>query len=206
MASKCKPKTCKEALAEWKSKTGESPDNASKIKFMGCIPPIKVMDQRILNQFKAAYQISLSTNIIERFGVLNLDNLKILSLARNSIRRFERLEGVPNLEELWVSYNEIDKLSGIECLQKLKVLYLSNNNISDITELETLQLLPNLQDVVFKGNPIYHDREPQRYRYDIIKILPLKGGKLDGTMITPQDIVEANKVVEEGDVEEEENN
>ena len=40
-----------------------------------------------------------------------LKNLKILSLGRNQIRRFQGLEDIgQTLEELWISYNNIEKL------------------------------------------------------------------------------------------------
>lgn len=154
------------------------------------------MDQKVLNKFKAAHQISMSTNQIERIATLDLSNLKILSLGRNNIRSMQGLGGVPNLEELWISYNEIEKLNGIECLQKLQVLYMSNNKISDINELETLKMLSELNDIVFKGNKFYEDREPQEIRNEILRILPIKGGKLDGDLITASDI-QASLAVEE---------
>jgi dynein light chain 1 len=60
-----------------------------------------------------------------------MDSLKILSLARNQIKKIENLEGVADtLEELWMSYNLLEKLTNLEKLQKLRVLFLSNNKVS----------------------------------------------------------------------------
>ena len=58
-----------------------------------------------------------------------------------------------SLKELWISYNEIEKLDGLKSLIKLEKLYIGNNLISKIEELNNLSNLPELKDVVFKGNP-----------------------------------------------------
>jgi dynein light chain 1 len=59
-----------------------------------------------------------------------MDNLTILSLGRNLIKKIENLDGVADtLEELWISYNLIDKLTNIEKLTKLRLLYMCNNKV-----------------------------------------------------------------------------
>jgi len=59
-----------------------------------------------------------------------MDNLQVLSLGSNLIKKIENLDGVADtLEELWMSYNLVDKLTNIEKLSKLRVLYLSNNKV-----------------------------------------------------------------------------
>lgn len=60
-----------------------------------------------------------------------MDSLKILSLARNQIKKIENLEAVAEtLQELWMSYNLLEKLTNLEKLSKLRVLFLSNNKVS----------------------------------------------------------------------------
>lgn len=56
--------------------------------------------------------MSLSTNNIEKISSLSgMDNLQILSLGRNQIKKIENLDGVADtLEELWLSYNLLEKL------------------------------------------------------------------------------------------------
>ena len=56
--------------------------------------------------------LCLSTNNIEKISSLSgMDNLKILSLGRNQIKKIENLDGVADtLEELWISYNLLEKL------------------------------------------------------------------------------------------------
>jgi hypothetical protein len=58
--------------------------------------------------------LALSTNSIDKIGGLaGMDNLQILSLGRNLLKRIEGLEPVSGtLEELWVSYNQIVSLVG----------------------------------------------------------------------------------------------
>jgi hypothetical protein len=46
---------------------------------------------------------------------LMADNLEVLSMGRNQIKKLEGLDDVAGtLRELWVSYNLIDKLNGLE--------------------------------------------------------------------------------------------
>lgn len=53
--------------------------------------------------------LALSTNNIEKISSLSgMDNLRILSLGRNMLKKIENLDAVADtLEELWVSYNQI---------------------------------------------------------------------------------------------------
>lgn len=69
------------------------------------------------------------------------------------------------LEELWVSYNLIEKMKGINAMRNLRVLYMSNNLVRDWYEFNKLQELPNLQDLVFVGNPLYDSLEVASFRY-----------------------------------------
>lgn len=56
--------------------------------------------------------LALSTNNIEKISSLSgMDNLRILSLGRNLLKKIENVEVVADtLEELWLSYNQIEKL------------------------------------------------------------------------------------------------
>ena len=70
-----------------------------------------------------------------------LKNLKILSLGRNNIRRFQGLEDIgQTLEELWISYNQIEKLDLQPCVM-LHTLLMSNNKIKSFDEMAKLQTL-----------------------------------------------------------------
>lgn len=82
----------------------------------------------------------MSTNLIDKmFALTGMSNLKILSLARNRLKRIEKLEDVADtLEQLWLSYNEISSLDGLQGMNKLEVLYMSNNSIKEWSELDKL--------------------------------------------------------------------
>lgn len=62
--------------------------------------------------------LALSTNSIEKISSLSgMNNLRILSLGRNLLKKIENVEVVAEtLEELWLSYNQIEKL--VSCLYK----------------------------------------------------------------------------------------
>ena len=60
----------------------------------------------------ARRQLSLSTNSIEKISSLSgMENLKVLALGRNQIKKIENLDSVAeSLEELWISYNILERL------------------------------------------------------------------------------------------------
>merc|ERR1712166_490361 len=85
-----------------------------------------------------------------------LENLEILSMGRNNIRKIENLDGVgDHLEQLWISYNGITSLNGLENCKRLKVLYVGNNKINDLKEIAKLAQLPALEEVVLYGIPVH---------------------------------------------------
>merc|ERR1719453_684440 len=105
-----------------------------------------------------------------------MDELKILSLGRNQIKKIEALDGVADtLEELWMSYNFVEALKGIEKLHNLRVLYLSNNKIKDFDVLDPLKACEKLEDLLLVGNPLYPDKSENptalgsTYRIEVLK-------------------------------------
>lgn len=185
----------KEMSDEQKAETPKLVASQEKVVLLiGMLPPITKMDKDITT-LAACEHLGLSTNAIEKIGpgLKELKNLKRLSLGRNAIRKLEQLD-IPQLEELWISYNKIDKLSGLDKLKNLKVLYMSNNQISNWTEIERLaNQCPELQDVLFIGNPIFTNApSEQDYRYMMLQRLP-KVTKLDGTPVDPEEREEAER-------------
>jgi len=181
--------TCKQAIANWQAKNtvdGVVPDpaTAEKVTLICQMPPMKKMDNK-LNDLTACTHLALSTNSIDRIQPLpGLKNLKILSLGRNVIRKFEKLDDVAaTLEQLWVSYNQIDKLDGLQNMRELQILYISNNLIKTFDELYKLKDLPKLTEILLIGNPIYDELSKEERRAQVIKRLPnLK--KLDAVLVS----------------------
>lgn len=152
------------------------------------VPPIEKMDAA-LQTLTACKHLSLSTNNIEKIQPLTgLDNLKILSLGKNLIKKLDNLDGVAEtLEELWISYNNVEKLKGVQQLTKLRVLYASNNKIEDFDELNKLTELSKLEELLLVGNPIYTEAEEPNaigsdYRLMVLKRVP-QLMKLDGIAV-----------------------
>ena len=116
-----------------------------------------------------------------------MDNLKLLSLSRNALKKIERLEDVANtLEELWISYNQISSLDGINMCSKLQVLYMTNNKISDWSELDKLASLPELREVAFVGNPCYEGLDKNAAKLQVLKRIP-QLSKIDSEMVSPNE-------------------
>ncbi|XP_043501262.1 dynein axonemal light chain 1-like [Polistes fuscatus] len=178
-----KPTTCKEAIQKWEEKTGLNASEAKEVIISFQWPPIEKMDNS-LAVFVNVEKLSLSSNTIERIsGINSLKNLRILSVARNSIKSFSGLEGVgDHLEELWISYNMIEKTRGVNLLKALKVLYIGNNLIRDWVEFNRLQEIPNLEDLLFINNPLWESMDIEAWRTQAIKRLP-KLKKLDSIPI-----------------------
>ena len=91
--------TCGAAIKNFEAKTGESAAEAKIVKLYCQVPPIAKMDGS-LNNLAACEHLQLSTNAIDKFGVaLSLPNLKILSVGRNVIKKFDKLDDLgENLE------------------------------------------------------------------------------------------------------------
>ena len=124
-----------------------------------------------------------------------LKNLRILSLARNNIKRIMALEDVgQTLEELWLSYNQIEKLDGLQPCIKLTTLYISNNKIKSWDEVSKLSQLPEIKSVLFVGNPIYGDRSKDDNAPLIVKRVP-QIESIDGKMVSAT----TRKIAEEMD-------
>eukprot|EP00877_Chromochloris_zofingiensis_P002454 jgi/Chrzof1/12209/Cz06g25120.t1 len=192
-----KATTIKDAIKKLEETRGINAAEAEKIELYGQCPPIEKMDAT-LSTLKACRHLALSTNNIEKISSLSgMENLKILSLGRNQIKKIENVEVVAEtLEELWLSYNLIEKLAGIEKLVNLRVLYLSNNKIRDWVEIDRLAALEKLEELLLIGNPLYNDYKDNNatseYRVEVLKRLPnLK--KLDGI---PVDVDERDQALQ----------
>lgn len=144
----------REAIRRWEAKNGISPQEATEVNLMCQLPnPIEKLDGEI-NQFENCEKLSLSTNsIVQIVPMQRLKNLKILSLARNNIKRIQNLEDVAaTLEQLWLSYNQIESLNNLAPLQKLHTFYISNNRIKSWEEVAKCSQLADLRNVLFLGN------------------------------------------------------
>ncbi|CAH4033296.1 dynein axonemal light chain 1-like [Pieris brassicae] len=182
-----KATTIKEAIKRWEEKTGQHAATATEVCLVFQWPPIEKMDNTLAS-LSCCEKLSLSTNMIEKVSCLNtLKKLRVLSLGRNYIKSFAGMECLGDtLEELWLSYNLVEKLKGINVLRNLKVLYMSNNLVKEWSEFNKLQELPNLEDLLFVGNPLYDACELDTWRSEAARRLPnLK--KLDGETVLRED-------------------
>merc|ERR1711988_1300126 len=157
---------------------GEKADEAKHVKLFGMLPPITKIDPAALSTLKACEQLGLSSNNIDKIGNLaGMENLKILSLGRNMIKKLDNMDGLGNkLEQLWISYNNISSLAGIEKLKCLKIFYIGNNKITDAKEIQRLSELPDLEELVLYGNPFHSNLVASKgeleYANTVIEMLP----------------------------------
>merc|ERR1719238_1876300 len=121
----------KDAIAVFATNEERNPglkpiDECEVVKLYFMKPPMNKLDPAALSVLKECKHLALSTNAIDKmvnFGAL--ENLEILSLGRNNIKKIEMLESVSDhLEQLWLSYNHISSLNGLEKCKNLKVLYI----------------------------------------------------------------------------------
>merc|ERR1711988_858383 len=181
--------SCRDAIKIFEESEVRNPDKlppeeAQNVKLYFMKPPITKLDAAALSVLKECVHLALSSNSIDKMVNLSaLENLEILSMGRNSIKKIEQLDGVgDHLEQLWLSYNNISSLSGLEKCKNLKVLYIGNNKISNISEIAKLQQLPQLEELVLYGNPIHTQTIKDGDLQWPIKVLPLLPNlkKLDG--------------------------
>merc|ERR1712100_762718 len=131
--------SCRDAIKAFegnmeRNKKAEKADEAKYVKPYGMYPPITKIDPAALSMLKACEHLALSSNNIDKIGNLaGMENLKILSLGRNLIKKLDNMDGLGNkLEQLWMSYNQLSSLAGVEKLKCLKVLFAGNNKIGDV--------------------------------------------------------------------------
>jgi dynein light chain 1, axonemal len=116
--------TIAQALKNWETKNeGQVATEAQRLDLYCQTPPIAKMDAT-LNTCVECERLALSTNCIDRLVSLSgMPKLKILSLGRNNLKKFEHLEAnASTLEELWVSYTQISSLDGLSGLTNLTTL------------------------------------------------------------------------------------
>lgn len=181
--------SCRDAIKIFEESEVRNPEKlpaeeATNVKLYFMKPPIVKLDAAALSVLKECCHLALSSNSIDKMVNLGaLENLEILSMGRNNIKKLDGLDAIgDHLEQLWISYNSISTLNGLEKCKKLKVLYIGNNKIGDPKEITKLQSLPELEELVMYGNPchtkIIEDGDLQ-WPLHVLKILPnLK--KLDG--------------------------
>ncbi len=142
----------------------------------------------------------------------------MLSLGRNLLKTLQGIEAAADtLEQLWISYNQVDKLKPLRNLTKLKVLYMAHNYVREWREFEHMMELPELEDLVFIGNPLEEEMSAAgKYNDEVIKRL-LYLRKLDGFPVIREneeeateevsgtlDLEEINRMAEDSDEEDDE--
>lgn len=146
------------------------------------------LDADVLTKLTNITRIKLSTNCIEKMIPFpELKKLATLSLGRNQIKQITGLENIGgNLKNLWLSYNNISVLNGLDCCVKLEQLYLSNNKITSMDEIAKLSSLPQLNDLLLVGNPIYAKDDKTTVQLQVLDAVPQldgNGGKVDGVSV-----------------------
>eukprot|EP00656_Telonema_subtile_P033630 TRINITY_DN3739_c0_g1_i13.p1 TRINITY_DN3739_c0_g1~~TRINITY_DN3739_c0_g1_i13.p1 ORF type:complete len:304 (-),score=81.62 TRINITY_DN3739_c0_g1_i13:219-1130(-) len=173
--------TCQAAIDKFEgnaslNRDGQKACEAKVVKLHGMWPPITDMDAS-LHGLHSCEELQLSSNCIQTiFDLSPLSNLRVLSMGRNCITSLEDLQGLCNLQQLLVSYNRIERLEGVEQLMSLEVLNLGNNCVEMLQEVHRLKGLPQLKDLVLRGNPLHAtvvaEHGPLVWAGTVLKVLP----------------------------------
>merc|ERR1711998_411538 len=92
--------SCRDAIKFFEASTernekGEKSDEAKYVKLYGMYPPITKIDPAALSTLKACEQLGLSSNNIDKIrNLAGMENLKILSLGRNLIKKLDNMDGL----------------------------------------------------------------------------------------------------------------
>lgn len=172
MSKKAPSMNANQALAEWiKAHPDQRPEEAEEVSLQFMHPPIKVMSER-LAQLANCKKLSVSTNNIEEIGFLP-PRVEILAIGRNMLKRLDKIDrAAATLQQLWMSYNNVKSFAPLVACKRLRVLYAAHNNIDKLSEIDKLSQLPNLEDIVLIGNPLYENLQAKKtYRQEITKRL-----------------------------------
>ena len=152
--------------------------------------PFSVFQRHCQHEHRSQPQYAIKNTLII------IENLEILSLARNQIKRIQGLDEVgPTLLELWLSHNQIEKLEGIQSCVKLTTLYISHNKIKSWDEVSRLSQLPSLKDLLLSDNPVYGDKDKEAVKPYAIKRVPALE-ILDGKVVTEAVRAQAKEIQE----------
>ncbi|XP_018338751.1 PREDICTED: leucine-rich repeat-containing protein 49 [Trachymyrmex septentrionalis] len=155
-----------------------------------------------LSQLTKLVFLDLYDNQIEKVCDFDfLENLRVLLLGKNRIRRIEGLKQLLKLEVLDLHGNQIQQITGLENLSSLKVLNLAGNNIktvgcNDFQGLISLKELnlrrnklkrllgfdetPQLQKLYLSNNDIHKIEDMS----SLAKALQIKEITIDGNPVT----------------------
>jgi hypothetical protein len=101
------------------------------------------------------------------------------------LKRLDKIDKASaTLQQVWMSYNNVKSFAPLVACKRLRVLYAAHNLIDKLSEIDRLGQLPNLEDIVLIGNPLYIDLNKKgTYRTEILKRLK-KLQVLDGFALT----------------------
>ncbi|OXU30110.1 hypothetical protein TSAR_003786 [Trichomalopsis sarcophagae] len=115
---------------------------------------ISKIEREHLTQLTRLVFLDLYDNQIDRFcNFDSLENLRVLLMGKNRIKKIEGLKGLTKLEVLDLHGNQIMQVSGLEELNLLKVLNLAGNNIKIIGYCD-FQGLSSLKELNLRRNKI----------------------------------------------------
>ncbi len=118
------------------------------------------------------------------------------SLDRNLLKTLQGIEAAAyTLEQLWISYNQVDKLKPLRNLTKLMVLYVAHNYVHEWRKFEHMMEPPELEDLVFIGNPLEEEMSAVGKYYDEVIKLLLYLRKLNGFLVITENEEEATEEV-----------
>ena len=84
----------------------------------------------------------------------SLSRLRVLWLCRCGLSDVDGLSALPELQELYLAFNDIAHLSPLTAADQLQVLDLEANSVAEMQQVEFLGLLPSLQELTLRGNPL----------------------------------------------------
>jgi len=117
-------------------------------------------------------QLKLSGSALPSIRELgtSLRNLQVLWLCRCGLSELDGLAALPMLQELYLAFNHISQLSPLTTLEELQALDLEGNAIGEMESVEWLRMLPSLQELTLRGNPVCD--APGGLRTRVLRMLP----------------------------------
>ncbi len=107
----------------------------------------------------------------------HLENLRILDLSFNQIKKIENLQNLKKLEKLFLTQNKISEIEGLESLTELRVLELGSNKIREFGGIENLKKLEEIWLGKNKINNLNYFKNSE-IKFKNLKIISLQSNRL----------------------------
>jgi hypothetical protein len=126
------------------------------------------------------------------YDIRRFENLEVLVLSYNKLKRLDNMDGLIKLKSLDVGYNQIRNLDHLVGLDNLSQLELNNNQIESFEDLKHIGIsLSSLKHLDLRNNPLCFTK---RYRCHVLQYIKTLDS-LDQQSVSREEYMSASRIV-----------